>query len=125
MAGLEAAKSGTRGVIVNTASIAAFEGQVGQAAYSASKGAIVGMTLPIARDLAKSGIRVCTVAPGTFETPMLAGLTPEIIEALHANVPCPSRLGKPEEYAAFVEHIINNGYMNGEVVRIDGALRMV
>jgi len=124
MAGLEA-EDGQRGVIVNTASIAAMDGQIGQAAYAASKAAIVGMTLPIARDLAKTGIRICTIAPGTFETPMLAGLNEDIIAALSANVPCPSRLGRPDEFASLVEHIINNGYLNGEVMRLDGSLRMV
>ena len=113
-----------RGVIVMTASIAAYDGQVGQAAYAASKGGIVGLTLAAARDLADKGIRVMTIAPGTFETPMLAGLPPEATAALEAQVPHPSRLGRPEEYAALVRHIVDNGMLNGEVIRLDGALRM-
>jgi len=113
-----------RGVIVNTASIAAFDGQIGQAAYSASKGGVVGMTLPIARDLADKLIRVVTIAPGLFETPMLAGLPEEARESLGAQVPHPSRLGRPEEYAALVEHIVANPMLNGEVIRLDGGLRM-
>eukprot|EP00039_Didymoeca_costata_P020000 m.339673 g.339673 ORF g.339673 m.339673 type:complete len:253 (+) comp18908_c0_seq1:132-890(+) len=124
MAGTEAV-DGMRGVIVNTASIAAYEGQRGQAAYSASKGAIVGMTLPIARDLSRFGIRVCSIAPGTFKTPLIDGLTKEMIDKLEASVPCPSRMGDPKEFGSLVEHIINNAYINGEVIRIDGALRMV
>ena len=115
---------GHRGVIVNTASVAAFDGQIGQAAYAASKAAVAGMTLPIARDLSKSGIRVCTIAPGLFETPMLAGLPEKVRQELGATVPFPSRLGKPEEYAQLVEAIINNAMLNGEVIRLDGALRM-
>jgi NAD(P)-dependent dehydrogenase (short-subunit alcohol dehydrogenase family) len=115
---------GERGVIVNTASIAAFDGQIGQAAYSASKGGVVGMTLPIARDLADKLIRVMTIAPGTFDTPMLAGLSEEARQSLGAQVPHPRRLGQPEEYAALVEHIIANPMLNGEVIRLDGALRM-
>ena len=115
---------GHRGVIVNTASVAAFDGQIGQAAYAASKAAVAGMTLPIARDLSKSGIRVCTIAPGLFETPMLAGLPEKVRQELGATVPFPSRLGKPEEYAQLVEAIINNPMLNGEVIRLDGALRM-
>ena len=115
---------GERGVIVNTASVAAFDGQIGQAAYSASKGGIVGMTLPIARDLARSGIRVMTIAPGIFETPMLKGLPQEVQDSLGAQVPFPSRLGKPEEYAALVKHIVENAMLNGEVIRLDGAIRM-
>ena len=115
---------GERGVIVNTASVAAFEGQIGQAAYSASKGGVVGMTLPIARELAALQIRVVTVAPGLFETPMLAGLPDEAKASLGAQVPHPSRLGKPAEYAALVEHILANPMLNGEVVRLDGAIRM-
>lgn len=126
MAGAEAMDSdGQRGCIVNTASVAAFDGQIGQAAYSASKGAIVGMTLPIARDLSKTGIRVCTIAPGLFETPLLAGLPEKVQKQLGATVPFPSRLGKPSEYALLVESIINNPMMNGEVIRVDGALRMM
>ena len=113
-----------RGVVVMTASIAAYDGQVGQAAYAASKGGIVGLTLAAARDLADKGIRVMTIAPGTFETPMLAGLPPEATAALEAQVPHPSRLGRPEEYAALVRHIVDNGMLNGEVIRLDGALRM-
>ncbi len=115
---------GDRGVIVMTASIAAFDGQIGQAAYAASKGGIVGLTLAAARDLADKGVRVMTIAPGTFETPMLAGLPPEATAALAAQVPHPSRLGNPSEYAALVHHIIENGMLNGEVIRLDGALRM-
>jgi NAD(P)-dependent dehydrogenase (short-subunit alcohol dehydrogenase family) len=113
-----------RGVIVNTASAAAFDGQIGQAAYSASKGGVVGMTLPIARDLADKLIRVMTIAPGLFETPMLAGLPEQARESLGAQVPHPSRLGRPDEYAALVEHIVANPMLNGEVIRLDGAIRM-
>jgi NAD(P)-dependent dehydrogenase (short-subunit alcohol dehydrogenase family) len=113
-----------RGVIVNTASIAAFDGQIGQAAYSASKGGIVGMTLPIARDLASRQIRCVTIAPGTFDTPMLAGLPEEARAKLAENVPHPHRLGKPEEYALMVRQIVENPMLNGEVIRLDGALRM-
>jgi NAD(P)-dependent dehydrogenase (short-subunit alcohol dehydrogenase family) len=113
-----------RGVIINTASIAAFDGQIGQAAYSASKGGIVGMTLPLARDLAKHGIRVCTICPGTFDTALLAGL-PEAARAnLAATIPFPSRLGQPAEFAALALHIVENDYLNGEAIRLDGALRM-
>ncbi|MBU1235946.1 MAG: 3-hydroxyacyl-CoA dehydrogenase [Gammaproteobacteria bacterium] len=115
---------GERGVIVNTASVAAFEGQLGQAAYAASKGGIVAMTLPIARELARSGIRVMTVAPGIMETPMLLGMPAEVQDALGKMVPFPSRLGKPEEFASLVAHIVENPYLNGEVVRLDGAIRM-
>jgi NAD(P)-dependent dehydrogenase (short-subunit alcohol dehydrogenase family) len=115
---------GERGVIVNTASVAAFDGQIGQAAYSASKGGVVGMTLPIARDLARSGIRVCTIAPGIFLTPMLEGLPKEVQESLGQQVPFPSRLGQPSEYAALVRHIAENAMLNGEVIRLDGAIRM-
>jgi NAD(P)-dependent dehydrogenase (short-subunit alcohol dehydrogenase family) len=115
---------GERGVIVNTASVAAFEGQVGQAAYSASKGGVVGMTLPIARDLADKQIRVMTIAPGLFKTPMLEGLPQEAQDSLGAQVPHPSRLGDPDEYAALVEHIVANPMLNGEVIRLDGAIRM-
>ena len=113
-----------RGVIVMTASIAAYDGQIGQAAYAASKGGVVGLTLSAARDLADKGIRVMTVAPGTFMTPMLAGLPPEATAALEAQVPHPSRLGTPDEYASLVRHIVDNGMLNGEVIRLDGALRM-
>ncbi len=116
--------SGERGVIVNTASVAAFEGQIGQAAYSASKGGVVSMTLPIARELARHGIRVVTIAPGIFDTPMMAGLPEEARESLGKQVPFPSRLGKPEEYATLVQHIIENEMLNGEVIRLDGAIRM-
>ncbi len=115
---------GERGVIVNTASVAAYDGQIGQAAYSASKGGVVGMTLPIARDLARSGIRVCTIAPGIFLTPMLEGLSKEIQDSLGQQVPFPSRLGKPAEYAALARHIIENPMLNAETIRIDGAIRM-
>jgi NAD(P)-dependent dehydrogenase (short-subunit alcohol dehydrogenase family) len=115
---------GDRGVIVNTASIAAFDGQIGQAAYAASKGGIVGLTLAAARDLADKAIRVMTIAPGTFETPMLAGLPGEVKEVLEKQVPHPSRLGRPEEYASLVRHIVDNPMLNGEVIRLDGALRM-
>ncbi|MBL8172075.1 MAG: 3-hydroxyacyl-CoA dehydrogenase [Acidobacteria bacterium] len=115
---------GERGVIINTASIAAFDGQIGQAAYSASKGGIVGMTLPIARDLARSGIRIVTIAPGLFDTPLLAGLPEDVKKVLGAQVPFPSRLGDPAEYAALAKHIIENAMLNGEVIRLDGALRM-
>jgi NAD(P)-dependent dehydrogenase (short-subunit alcohol dehydrogenase family) len=115
---------GERGVIVNTASVAAFDGQIGQAAYSASKGGVVSMTLPIARELARSGIRVATIAPGIFETPMLAGLPEEARESLGKQVPFPPRLGRPEEYAALVLHIVENTMLNGEVIRLDGAIRM-
>jgi NAD(P)-dependent dehydrogenase (short-subunit alcohol dehydrogenase family) len=115
---------GERGVIINTASVAAFEGQIGQAAYSASKGGVVGMTLPIARELARHGIRVVTIAPGIFDTPMLAGLPEKARRSLGEQVPFPSRLGTPEEYAALAQHIIENPMLNGEVIRLDGALRM-
>ena len=117
-------EEGERGVIVNTASVAAFDGQIGQAAYSASKGGVVSMTLPIARELARSGIRVATIAPGIFETPMLAGLPEEARESLGKQVPFPPRLGRPEEYAALVLHIVENTMLNGEVIRLDGAIRM-
>lgn len=116
--------AGERGVIVNTASAAAFDGQIGQAAYSASKGGVVGMTLPIARDLADKLIRVMTIAPGLFDTPMLAGLPEPARQSLGAQVPMPSRLGDPAEYAALVQHIIENPMLNGEVIRLDGAIRM-
>ncbi|CAN5118949.1 3-hydroxyacyl-CoA dehydrogenase [soil metagenome] len=117
-------EDGERGVIVNTASAAAYDGQIGQAAYSASKGGVVGMTLPIARDLADKLIRVCTIAPGLFSTPMLHGLPDEARASLAASVPMPARLGDPSEYAALVGHICENGMLNGEVIRLDGALRM-
>lgn len=117
-------EDGERGVIVNTASVAAFDGQIGQAAYSASKAGIVGMTLPIARELAPSGIRVCTIAPGIFETPMLAMLPEAARQSLGAQVPFPSRLGRPDEYARLALHIVENPMLNGETIRLDGALRM-
>jgi 3-hydroxyacyl-CoA dehydrogenase/3-hydroxy-2-methylbutyryl-CoA dehydrogenase len=117
-------EGGECGVVVNTASIAAYDGQIGQIAYSASKGGVVGMTLPAARDLASARVRVCTVAPGLFDTPLLAGLPEEAREALGAQVPHPARLGSPDEYAALVEHIVENPMLNGEVIRLDGALRM-
>ena len=120
----EPSQSGERGVLVNTASIAAFDGQIGQAAYAASKGGVVAMTLPLARELARSGIRVTSIAPGIFDTPMLAGLTEDARESLGRQVPFPSRLGKPEEYAAMVCHIVENEMLNGEVIRLDGAIRM-
>ena len=115
---------GERGVIVNTASVAAFDGQVGQVAYAASKGGVVAMTLPVARDLASVGIRVMAIAPGIFETPMMAGLPESARESLGKQVPFPPRLGRPEEYAALVRHIIENRMLNGEVIRLDGAIRM-
>jgi NAD(P)-dependent dehydrogenase (short-subunit alcohol dehydrogenase family) len=115
---------GERGVIVSTASIAAFDGQVGQAAYAASKGGVVGMTLPIARELSRAGIRVMTIAPGVFHTPMVDGLPPDVLRTLGDGVPFPRRLGMPEEYAALASHIIANRFLNGEVIRLDGALRM-
>lgn len=124
MAEGHADEGGERGVIVNTASIAAFDGQIGQAAYAASKGGVAALTLPAARELARHGIRVMTIAPGIFETPMMAGMTPEVRESLAAGVPFPPRLGKPEEYAALVRHIVENSMLNGEVIRLDGALRM-
>ncbi len=117
-------EGGERGVIINTASVAAFDGQIGQAAYSASKGGIVGMTLPIARELARYGIRVMTIAPGIFDTPLLAGLPEPARLSLGQQVPFPSRLGRPDEYAALAKHIIENEMLNGEVIRLDGAIRM-
>lgn len=117
-------EAGQRGLIVNTASVAAFDGQIGQIAYAASKGGVASMTLPAARDLAQYGIRVMTIAPGVLETPMLAGLDEEFTKALAANVPFPARLGKPAEYAALVKSIAAQDYLNGEVIRLDGALRM-
>jgi NAD(P)-dependent dehydrogenase (short-subunit alcohol dehydrogenase family) len=116
--------AGERGVIISTASVAAYDGQIGQAAYAASKGGIVGMTLPIARELARFGIRVMTIAPGIFETPMLLGMPQEVQDALGKMVPFPSRLGKPSEYAQLVRQIIENEMLNGEVIRLDGAIRM-
>ncbi|AZO51288.1 MAG: SDR family NAD(P)-dependent oxidoreductase [Mesorhizobium sp.] len=121
---LDALEGGERGVIVNTASVAAYDGQIGQAAYSASKGGVVGMTLPVARDLARSGIRVCTIAPGIFRTPMMAGMPQEVQDSLGAAVPFPSRLGEPSEYAALALHIVENQMLNGETIRLDGAIRM-
>jgi NAD(P)-dependent dehydrogenase (short-subunit alcohol dehydrogenase family) len=117
-------ETGERGVIVNTASVAAFEGQIGQAAYSASKGGIAALTLPVARELARSAIRVVTIAPGIFDTPLLAGLPEPARISLGQQVPFPSRLGRPDEYAALVRHIVENEMLNGEVIRLDGALRM-
>jgi len=117
-------QDGERGVIVNTASVAAFDGQIGQAAYSASKGGVVAMTLPIARDLASVGIRVCTIAPGTFDTPMLALMPDAMRQALAAQIPFPPRLGQPREFAALARHIVENAMLNGETIRLDGALRM-
>ncbi len=115
---------GERGVIVSTASVAAYEGQIGQAAYSASKGGIVAMTLPIAREFARIGVRVNTVAPGIFWTPMVDGMPDHVQESLSASIPFPSRLGKPEEFAELVAHIMENGYLNGETIRLDGAVRL-
>jgi NAD(P)-dependent dehydrogenase (short-subunit alcohol dehydrogenase family) len=124
MAATDPTESGERGVIVNTASVAAYDGQIGQAAYSASKGGVVALTLPVARELARHGIRVVTVAPGIFDTPMLAGLSDAARDSLGQQVPFPPRLGRPDEYAALVRHIIENEMLNGEVIRLDGALRM-
>ncbi len=121
---LEPLDGGERGVIVSTASVAAYDGQIGQAAYSSSKGGVVGMTLPVARDLARSGIRVMTIAPGIFRTPMLAGLPEEAQKSLGLQVPFPSRLGDPAEYGALAVHIVENQMLNGEVIRLDGAIRM-
>ena len=118
------AATAERGVIVQTASIAAFDGQAGQIAYSASKGALVGMTLPMARDLAPLGIRVVTVAPGIFETPMMAAAPDNVRESLYASIPFPPRFGAPEEFARLIEHAVENSYLNGEVIRLDGAVRM-
>jgi len=120
----DALPDGERGVIVNTASVAAFEGQVGQAAYAASKGGIAALTLPAARELAAFGIRVCTIAPGIFATPMLRGLPQETQDALGRSIPFPPRLGEPSEYAALALHIIANQMLNGETIRLDGAIRM-
>lgn len=118
------ADGGTRGVVVNTASVAAFDGQIGQPAYSASKGGVHAMTLPVARELARHGIRVCTIAPGIMETPMLMGLPQEAQDSLGTQVPFPSRLGRPDEYASLVQQIVENDYLNGETIRLDGAIRM-
>ncbi|MHC9044764.1 SDR family NAD(P)-dependent oxidoreductase [Microbacterium saperdae] len=115
---------GDRGVIVNTASVAAFDGQIGQPAYAASKGGVHAMTIPVARELARYGIRICTIAPGIMETPMLMGLPQAAQDSLGQQVPHPSRLGRPDEYAALVQHIVENGYLNGETIRLDGAIRM-
>ncbi|RPE72698.1 NAD(P)-dependent dehydrogenase (short-subunit alcohol dehydrogenase family) [Tibeticola sediminis] len=120
----EPESTGERGVLISTASVAAYDGQIGQAAYSASKGGVVGMTLPIARDLARNGIRNMTIAPGIFGTPMLFGMPQEVQDALAASVPFPSRLGTPEDYAKLVKHIIENEMLNGEVIRLDGAIRL-
>jgi len=124
MAALAPVNTEERGVIICTASVAAFDGQVGQAAYSASKGGVVGMTLPVARDLSRDGIRVMTIAPGIFHTPMMEGLPPEVQASLGKSVPFPTRLGQPDEYAGLVMHICGNAYLNGEVIRLDGAIRM-
>ena len=124
MAAQDPTAEGERGVLVNTASVAAFDGQIGQAAYSASKGGVVGMTLPIARDLSRSGIRCVTIAPGLFATPMLLGMPQEVQDSLGKQVPFPSRLGKPDEYAALVRHVVENVMLNGETIRLDGAIRM-
>jgi len=124
MSALEPLEDGERGIIVSTASIAAYEGQIGQAAYSASKGGIVSLTLPAARELARCGVRVVAIAPGIFATPMLHGLPQNVQDSLAASVPFPSRLGRPEEYAALVLHLCRNPMINGEVIRLDGALRM-
>jgi NAD(P)-dependent dehydrogenase (short-subunit alcohol dehydrogenase family) len=124
IAKLEPLADGERGVVLNTASVAAFDGQVGQEAYSASKGGIVGMTLPLARDLAQWGIRVMTVAPGLFRTPLMEQLPEAVQQSLAASIPFPKRLGDPEEFAALAAHIVSNGHLNGEVIRLDGALRM-
>jgi len=120
----EPGEDGQRGVIVNTASVAAYEGQIGQAAYSASKGGVVGMTLPMARELSRFGIRVMTIAPGIFWTPMVDGMPPQVRESLSASIPFPSRLGKPQEFAETVAFIIGNSYLNGSVIRLDGAVRL-
>jgi NAD(P)-dependent dehydrogenase (short-subunit alcohol dehydrogenase family) len=121
---LEPLEDGERGVIVNTASVAAFDGQVGQEAYAASKAGVAGMTLPLARDLAQFGIRVCTIAPGLFLTPLLHQLPEEVQQSLAASIPFPKRLGKPQEFAELAAHIVRNGHLNGETIRLDGALRM-
>jgi NAD(P)-dependent dehydrogenase (short-subunit alcohol dehydrogenase family) len=124
MVGNQPTAAGERGVIVNTASIAAFDGQIGQVSYSASKGGIAGMTLPLARDLSAAGVRVCTIAPGIFDTPLMNAAPQNVKDVLAAGVPNPSRFGRPDEYAALVLHIVENEYLNGEVIRLDGALRM-
>lgn len=124
IARLDALTDGERGVVVQTASVAAFDGQVGQEAYAASKGGVVGLTLPLARDLAQWGIRVCTIAPGLFATPLMAELPEAVQQSLAAAIPFPKRLGQPEEFAALARHIVENGHLNGEVIRLDGALRL-
>src|SRR5690606_32365387 len=124
MSNNEPEPTGERGVLINTASVAAYDGQIGQAAYSASKGGVVGMTLPIARDLAKTGIRCVTIAPGIFGTPMMFGMPKEVQDSLAASIPFPSRLGRPEDYAKLVHSIITNDMLNGETIRLDGAIRM-
>ncbi len=124
MTALDPLEEGERGVIINTASIAAYEGQVGQAAYAASKAGVVGMTLPAAREFARFGVRVMTIAPGLFHTPMVEGLPPDVQRSLGEGIPYPQRLGAPDEYAALVEHIVSNRFLNGETIRLDGALRM-
>jgi len=124
MVALDPLEEGERGVIINTASIAAYEGQVGQAAYAASKAGVVGMTLPAAREFARFGVRVMTIAPGLFHTPMVEGLPPDVQRSLGEGIPFPQRLGTPDEYAALVEHIVSNRFLNGETIRLDGALRM-
>jgi NAD(P)-dependent dehydrogenase (short-subunit alcohol dehydrogenase family) len=124
MVSSDPSESGERGVVVNTASVAAFDGQIGQVAYAASKGGVVALTLPVARELASSGIRVMTIAPGIFDTPMMAGLPEDARNSLGKQVPFPQRLGRPEEYADLVKHIIENEMLNGEVIRLDGAIRM-
>ena len=124
MTALDPLEEGERGVIINTASIAAYEGQIGQAAYAASKAGVVGMTLPAAREFARFGVRVMTIAPGLFHTPMVEGLPPDVQRSLGDGIPYPQRLGTPDEYAALVEHIVSNRFLNGETIRLDGALRM-
>ncbi len=124
MADAEALEHGERGVIINTASVAAYDGQIGQVAYASSKAAIAGLTLPLARDLASLGVRVCAIAPGIFYTPMLAGMPQDVQDSLAAQVPFPSRLGEPSEYASLASHIVANQMLNGEVIRLDGAIRM-
>jgi NAD(P)-dependent dehydrogenase (short-subunit alcohol dehydrogenase family) len=124
MAATDPEPGGGRGVVVTTASIAAFEGQIGQCAYAASKAGVAGLTLPAARDLASRGIRVVAIAPGAMDTPMLSTFPPEVAEGLAAAVPSPPRLGRPDEFAALVAHVIENDYLNGEVIRLDGALRL-
>ena len=124
MSASEPLDGGERGVIINTASVAAFDGQIGQAAYAASKGGVAALTLPVARDLARVGIRVMTIAPGIMETPMMAGMSDAVRDSLGQQVPFPPRLGTPDEYAALAQHIVENAYLNGEVIRLDGAIRL-